>query len=815
MRKKGISLIVLIITIIVIIILAGAIIQILTKQNVIEMAENARFRHNLSEYNSELELWESNESIKTLGKLDLSQINALKDYGDYNGKTIKDLIPDIRDKDIDRVKIINGKAEEIKGIYTDKEISEMIKNGYIPIANADELNNIRCNKENIFGKGTKWEKTYMGGIDKKYVQVAEIQLGAYQSGSGWIPIEQGFVGTYDGNNYDILGLRINNTNDSSMESIGLFSYLGDKIDDKDIYANLLNINLVNVNISTNDSHQVGSLCGGSEYANISNINLSGNISANNVDSVGSLTGCIVNHTNDIKNITSTTNLNLKDCGSVGGIAGYLVASDENTLNLYYNGVINCTSKNYISRYNKNYAYGNIGGLIGYGNGKIYNSHSKCKIYLNIDNSISSTVNFGYVGGFIGNYDAEVSNCYSDSDIYLNSKNINVNGLGGFIGSYVGSSMSNNYCDFSNIYNNNCDNVGGFIGYACGCNINNCYSNSNITGNEEVGGFIGNNDGSNIDNCHSSGRVIGNKNIGGFCGYAGGYNLSNSYSNNVYVIGNENVGGLCGYSTIPLTNCYVSGNVYGKDYIGGIIGYDMGYGFKNVNFKGNVVGNNYVGGMIGTTFCENINNAYTIIYNITGNDYVGGIVGYYTGSGMDTCCCIVKNKIKGNNYVGGVVGKFDNAGGSNNLYAKINKIEGNNYVGGIMGIYVGSPTVSNVYANVNEITGNDCVAGIIGNNIKQQLILENVCSSCNIKGNSNVGNIVGENSDTSGKMSISSVYWNSDLSSINSDLVGAVGKTSEQLKQKDTYANWNFDTVWKINSDKNDGYPYLSYFESII
>lgn len=35
-----------------------------------------------------------------------------------------------------------------------------------------------------------------------------------------------------------------------------------------------------------------------------------------------------------------------------------------------------------------------------------------------------------------------------------------------------------------------------------------------------------------------------------------------------------------------------------------------------------------------------------------------------------------------------------------------------------------------------------------------------------------------------------------------------GRTSAQLKDKNTYEGWNFKTIWDINPSKNNGYPYL-------
>lgn len=43
------------------------------------------------------------------------------------------------------------------------------------------------------------------------------------------------------------------------------------------------------------------------------------------------------------------------------------------------------------------------------------------------------------------------------------------------------------------------------------------------------------------------------------------------------------------------------------------------------------------------------------------------------------------------------------------------------------------------------------------------------------------------------------------------IVVGTGKTTSEMKQQSTYAGYNFTNVWGIDSNKNDGYPYLRVF----
>ena len=44
----------------------------------------------------------------------------------------------------------------------------------------------------------------------------------------------------------------------------------------------------------------------------------------------------------------------------------------------------------------------------------------------------------------------------------------------------------------------------------------------------------------------------------------------------------------------------------------------------------------------------------------------------------------------------------------------------------------------------------------------------------------------------------------------SDSGKGTGKTTAQMKTKATFTNWDFDTIWDIDTSGtiNDGYPYL-------
>lgn len=105
--RKGISLIVLTITIVVLIILAGATILTISNANLINKSSETAFRTNISNYLEEYNTWLSVEKMKHRGNVDVLKINASKNVA-YNGNYIQDIIKNIKNEDIENYEIIAG-----------------------------------------------------------------------------------------------------------------------------------------------------------------------------------------------------------------------------------------------------------------------------------------------------------------------------------------------------------------------------------------------------------------------------------------------------------------------------------------------------------------------------------------------------------------------------------------------------------------------------------------------------------------------------------------------------------------------------------
>ena len=184
-------------------------------------------------------------------------------------------------------------------------------------------------------------------------------------------------------------------------------------------------------------------------------------------------------------------------------------------------------------------------------------------------------------------------------------------------------------------------VGGLVGASLASTITNSHSLVSVSGQEYVGGLVGSLEkDSSIYNSFAAGTVDGYFFVGGLSGISYG-TISQSYATGK-VHGIRQTGGLVGGNHFRIERSFATGDVrtvsYGLDYpgiqMGGLAGYNVGYISQSYSTS-NVFGGNYVGGLVGDNFDGTINQSYA-----------AGNVFYYGGFGVN----------KGQNH-GGLVGGY--------------------------------------------------------------------------------------------------------------------------------------------------------------
>lgn len=173
---------------------------------------------------------------------------------------------------------------------------------------------------------------------------------------------------------------------------------------------------------------------------------------------------------------------------------------------------------------------------------------------------------------------------------------------------------------------------------------------------------------------------------------------------------------------------------------------------------------------------------TVDGSVTGYQNIGGIAGFNEGIVEN---CNFAGDVSGNGYAGGIAGR--NIHGTVKGCYNAGTVGGNYYIGGAAGDN-SYGTIVNSY-NTGSVNGKDCVGGVAG--INPNATITNCYSTGIVSGNSNVGGAAGLSSST-----VTSVYY---LDACGASGVGT-SLTADQLKQQSNFSDWDFDTVWQMNSD---------------
>jgi uncharacterized protein (TIGR02145 family) len=374
-----------------------------------------------------------------------------------------------------------------------------------------------------------------------------------------------FNGIFDGINYIVSGVYINNTSNAQ----GLFR----NVDSSGIIKNL---GVVASYIKGNFS--IGGLVGGYNQGTISNSHFIGSVIGDTA--VGGLVGGNLGTINN-----SYSNSKVTGTANIGGLTGFNGVK----------GVIN-------NSHSIGIMTGNlwIGGLVGENGGDINNSYST-----------GTVKGVKPVGGLVGlNIKGGINNSYATVSV-MGEK---------FVGGLVG--LNNEESKINSSYSTGIvigkTAVGGLVGYNNKSNVNKSYSTGTVTAEDcLVGGLVGQNNEGEISNSYSTGTVTAEDwGAGGLVGQNDKGKISKSYSIGAVTVVNFNVGGLVGANGGDIDNSYSSGTVKGGESVGGLVGQNHSIG-GFVNSYGDIVSDISIGTII---------NSYSISEVIGGISNVSGLVG---------------------------------------------------------------------------------------------------------------------------------------------------------------------------------------------
>lgn len=524
-----------------------------------------------------------------------------------------------------------------------------------------------------------------------------------------IGTESEFTGTFDGRGNRIIGLDTtkdsNGGNSNTLTNAGIFSSVGKGgvVKDVNIYSGTFTgTTTAGAVAGENNGRIEGIVTFGNTVT--SNGNAGGIVGVNNsggtVDDVESTGGVIAGSssavagglvgTNDggLANsfsdsaVTVATGVTLdKDTTALGGVVGI------NNGNVQYVDSLGVTNGGATNS-------SNIGGIIGTNNGNMYSGYNE-SIVSGKDN----------VGGIIGT-NAEgkkVENVVNETGVE------GTNNVGGLVGVNSGS--------VTNGRNNGTITGVKYVGGMVGSNGENSTltnlvndSSAAITGEQYVGGIAGDNAGTittgneetdETVNLINRGTITGQQYVGGVAGSNSGTitNANNDVELNVKdstATGNdaaEYFGGIAGVNTGTINKATNTADVKadGATYVGGIVGKNDGTLENMAGNSGNVTGKDYVGGVAGLN---------------TNNKPLNGVEASNTGTVFATA--------------GGAGGIFavNNANITNSKLTNNGTVIGNsgNGTGGIFGVNTGNISTSSLINEVDgQVIGTNNVGGLIGKN----------------------------------------------------------------------------------------------------
>jgi len=226
----------------------------------------------------------------------------------------------------------------------------------------------------------------------------------------------------------------------------------------------------------------------------------------------------------------------------------------------------------------------------------------------------------------------------------------------------------------------------------------------------------------------------------------------------------------------------------------------GNGKKINGFRIDRATTDYVGLFGVVAASGNISNLTVNGVNVIGKGYVGGVVGKNFGS---LSCCAFNGAVNGDMWTGGLVGW--NEGEINQCYSTGSAVSNQNTAGGLVG--QNQKNISNCYS-MATVDAFDFAGGLVGHQMIPAMIYYCYAAGkvTNRGDQTRKGGILGFAGGT-----VSYSYWDTETSGLNSSCNSdpVFGLFTMQMKSQNSFNGWNFNNCWQIVSGTSVSYPYLA------
>ncbi|MFO7888202.1 MAG: S-layer homology domain-containing protein, partial [Eubacteriales bacterium] len=268
---------------------------------------------------------------------------------------------------------------------------------------------------------------------------------------------------------------------------------------------------------------------------------------------------------------------------------------------------------------------------------------------------------------------------------------------------------------------------------------------------------------------------------------GGFNIRN-----LKIASDKDGSGLFGYistdSAIKNINLVEPNIDLSIRFVGSLVGYSNGGIIENCStINGSISADEYVGGLVGVAKSSLITNSFfdgDVEAKFTDESRVGGLVGYTNIIDDNTKStiieeCFADSTTTGGQFSGGLIGDSNSGIVKNSFSSGI--VNGSSNTGGLIGNFEHLPEFDSKIANcysTSSVDSNEYTpyGGLIGNSNEESEL-------------------------------VTSSYWSEEISEVDKSDGGSNLETSD-MKNKEKYAGWSFESIWAIDDNTNTGYPYL-------
>ncbi len=187
-------------------------------------------------------------------------------------------------------------------------------------------------------------------------------------------------------------------------------------------------------------------------------------------------------------------------------------------------------------------------------------------------------------------------------------------------------------------------------------------------------------------------------------------------------------------------------------------------------------------------------------SVTGYREVGALVGVNSGYIMN---CSVNGRVQGEEKVGGMIGRsghYETGIYQSYVFGEVSGVE---KTGGLAGSLSAHTTINNCFSRA-KVSGEEKVGGLLGYLEGENILVTHSYAAGKVEGEEDTGGLVGWNEGEQGIIEES--YYDKEVSG-QTDTIKGVPLTTEEMKRRESFQNWNFDYFWEIEDETS--YPVLS------